>query len=89
MKFPKSLLGLIAAFSLSAFAGNVSATTIIPTAGKTEVQLSNELVGALVFVGVKPGAVGPGTLSKKGVASFPITTGALEGAVSRTKCNTG
>lgn len=32
-----------------------------------------------MFVGVTPGAVGPGTLSQKGVASFPITTGAVEG----------
>ena len=55
-----------------------SASTIIPTAGKTEVALSNEFVGALVFAAIKPGAVGPGTLSTKGIATFPITTGALE-----------
>jgi hypothetical protein len=79
MKSPKIVLGFIAAFSLSAFALQASATTIIPTAGKTEVQLSNEFVGALVFLEVKPGAIGPGTLSKKAVASFPINTGAIEG----------
>ena len=55
-----------------------SASTIIPTAGKTEVAFSNEFVGALVIAAIKPGAVGPGTLSWKGIATFPITTGAIE-----------
>jgi hypothetical protein len=55
-----------------------SASTIIPTAGKTEVAFSNEFVGALVIAAIKPGAVGPGTLSRKGIATFPITTGAIE-----------
>lgn len=79
MNIRNTLFALVAAFGLVLVTGPASATTLIPTAGKTEVQLSNELIGALVFVGVKPGAVGPGTLSRKGVASFPITTGAVEG----------
>lgn len=79
MNIRNTLFALVAALGLALVTGPVSATTLIPTAGKTEVQLSNELIGALVFVGVKPGAVGPGTLSRKGVASFPVTTGAVEG----------
>jgi hypothetical protein len=55
-----------------------SASTLIPTAGKTEVTLSKEFLGVLVFGGVTPGAVGPGTLSRKGIASLPITTGGIE-----------
>ena len=79
MKIKNVLLTLITALSVALFTGQAHATTLIPTAGKTEVQLSNELVGALIFAGVQPGAVGPGTLSKKGLATFPITTGAVEG----------
>ena len=54
------------------------ATTRIPEAGKTEVRLSNEFVGALSLAGVDPGAVRPGRLTRRGVASFPITTGAIQ-----------
>jgi hypothetical protein len=78
MKIGKFFLLFFIAIAMDLTALQASATTIIPTAGKTEVALSNELVGALVFLGVKPGAVGPGTLSKKGLAAFPITTGAME-----------
>jgi hypothetical protein len=79
MKFNKSLFALACVLTLSVFANQVSAETLIPLAGKTEVQLSSNLVGALTSLGVTPEALKPGTLSKRGIAAFPITTGALEG----------
>jgi len=42
--------------------------------GETKVFLSTQFVSALGSLGVKPGAVGPGTLYK-GTATFPITVG--------------
>jgi hypothetical protein len=43
--------------------------------GKTSVSLSSDFVNALTTLKVTPGTVGSGRL-KKGVASFPITSGA-------------
>jgi hypothetical protein len=43
--------------------------------GKTAVTLSNDFVGALTALKVTPGTIGSGRLNK-GVASFPIVSGA-------------
>lgn len=78
MRYAKNLIGLIIASTLTIAGSQVYAITLIPTAGKTEVQLSNAMIAELTSLGVKAGAITPGTLSKKGFATFPITTGAVE-----------
>lgn len=55
-----------------------AAETYIPLAGQTRVTLSSELVLALESLNVRPGAIKPATLRASGVASFPVTTGAIQ-----------
>ena len=48
------------------------------TDGVTSVQLSEDFVAAAGTLDLTPGAFTPATLSDDGVASFPITSGALD-----------
>ena len=78
MNIKKNTALLIFTVILGLSSLEASAVTLIPTQGKTVVALSKELVLGLAALNVKPGAISPGTLNRMAVASFPITTGAVE-----------
>lgn len=63
-----------------------AAPTALLTDGKTSVTLSNEFLGALVALRLSAGTVGDGTL-RSGVASFPVTGGALDLATAKGEIN--
>ena len=59
-----------------------AAPTALLTDGKTTVTLSNDFLAALVALRLSAGTVGEGTL-RSGVASFPVTGGALDLATAK------
>ncbi len=63
-----------------------AAPTALLTDGKTTVTLSNDFLGALVALRLSAGTVGEGTL-RSGVASFPVTGGALDLATAKGEIN--
>jgi hypothetical protein len=63
-----------------------AAPTALLTDGKTSVTLSNDFLGALVALRLSAGTVGDGTL-RSGVASFPVTGGALDLATAKGEIN--
>jgi len=63
-----------------------AAPTALMTDGKTTVTLSNDFLGALVALRLSAGTVGEGTL-RSGVASFPVTGGALDLATAKGEIN--
>ncbi len=73
---------------LSSFLG--STVTAAPTAnlsdGRTSVTLSNDFFTALNTLGVSAGTIGAGTI-RGGVASFPITGGAIDLANAKGEIN--
>lgn len=60
--------------------------TVVLADGKTSVALSNDFFAALTALRVSAGAVGDGTL-RSGVASFPVTGGALDLATAKGEIN--
>ncbi|MFN0109614.1 MAG: hypothetical protein ACKVZH_12230 [Blastocatellia bacterium] len=72
---------------VGSLAPSISATpTALLTDGKTTVTLSNDFLGALVALKLSAGTVGEGTL-RSGVASFPVTGGALDLATAKGEIN--
>lgn len=63
-----------------------AAPTALLTDGKTTVTLSNDFLAALVALRLSAGTVGEGTL-RSGVASFPVTGGALDLATAKGEIN--
>lgn len=63
-----------------------AAPTALLTDGKTSVSLSNDFLGALVALRLSAGTVGDATL-RSGVASFPVTGGALDLATAKGEIN--
>lgn len=80
--------GLVAALMvLSSLAAPISAApTVVLADGKTSVALSNDFFAALVALRLSAGAVGDGSL-RSGVASFPVTGGALDLATAKGEIN--
>jgi hypothetical protein len=75
--------GLTAAFIASSLLPTAAkAQTVSLFGGETKVVLSSGFVSALGTLGVKPGAVGPGSLYG-GVATFPITLGVADLALPK------
>jgi hypothetical protein len=69
--------GLLAMYAASVAA----APTETPTGGRTSVQLAPSFLAALSSLKVTPAPVAPGKIDSRGkgvVASFPITTGAID-----------
>lgn len=73
---------LMGSLSTSTYA----APTALLTDGKTSVTLSSDFLGALVALRLSAGTVGDGTL-RSGVASFPVTGGALDLANAKGEIN--
>ncbi|NJK52291.1 MAG: hypothetical protein HC936_04715 [Leptolyngbyaceae cyanobacterium SU_3_3] len=74
----QAVAGVASLVAVLSFGTPASAAPTEPlTGGRTSVQLSADFVNALVSLQVAPGVVGRGTLDK-GVASFPISGGAID-----------
>ena len=82
LRLTVSMLLLTSLLSIAA----LGAPSILLVDGKTSVVLSNEFIGALGTLQVTPGAIGAGTL-RSGVASFPVTGGALDLANAKGEIN--
>lgn len=63
-----------------------AAPTALLTDGKTTVTLSNDFLAAVVALRLSAGTTGEGTL-RSGVASFPVTGGALDLATAKGEIN--
>ncbi len=78
-QYKPRFLALLSAASMMMTIGLATPATSAPTAdfvgGSTKVTLSSEFVNALVSLKVTPGVVSKGKL-RRGIASFPITSGA-------------
>jgi hypothetical protein len=78
-QFQPRFLTFISAASMALTIGFTSPAISAPTAdfvgGSTRVKLSSEFINALVSLKVTPGVISNGKL-RRGVASFPITSGA-------------
>lgn len=82
LRFVVAALALVALFTNAALA----APTVLIAEGRTSVTLSGDFIGALSALQVSAGAVGAGSL-RSGVASFPITGGALDLANAKAEIN--
>jgi hypothetical protein len=78
-QFQPRLFALVSAVSMILTSGLATPAISAPTAdfigGSTKVKLSSEFINALVSLNVTPGTIFKGKL-RRGVASFPITSGA-------------
>jgi len=77
-----AVLALTALISSSVLAG----PSVLLNEGRTSVTLSSDFIGALGALQLTAGAVGAGSL-RSGVASFPITGGALDLANAKAEIN--
>lgn len=82
MRVAVAALALVAMLSNAALA----APSVLLAEGRTSVTLSNDFIGALGSLQVAAGAVGAGSL-RSGVASFPITGGALDLGTAKAEIN--